>query len=67
MDTLVKQDEFFVNCCPILGRESSQEVSRVGDTTLRRSKKGKANSSIEATTRLDRRRNRESDIRTAHR
>ncbi len=57
MDELVTQNEFFVNCCPILDRVVAQEGSHVGDTTLPSSKKGltkqqkwKANSSIEATT-----------------
>jgi hypothetical protein len=39
IDTLVTQDEFLVNFCPILNREAAQEGSRLGDTTLTSSKK----------------------------
>jgi hypothetical protein len=41
IDTLVTQDEFFVNCSPILDREAAHEGSSLGDAALPSSKKRK--------------------------
>ena len=61
---LVTQDEFFGNCCPIRGREAAQQGSRVDDTTLRSSKKGRQTDRLSLRHELDRRgrRRREVDI-----